>query len=499
MTDTTVVIFGATGDLTQRLLMPALYRLHRLGLAPNLRIIGYAPQDLGIEKFLIHIHDALKQFAAEFSEPDWEAFHPQLDYMSGQLEANALSRLKEHLLPQSIFFLALPPNLFGTAAIALGEAGLSRVDGDGWRVLMVEKPFGSDLNSAVELRRQMHTHWDESQILRIDHFLGKETTQNLMVFRFANRFLEPIWNAAHIEQVQITYAETLGVEKRASYYDRAGAVRDMIQNHLMQLFSLTAMEPLSIWDAEIMRNHKVEVLRAVRPFDTDRINSYAVRGQYGAGEVGGKIFSDYLQEPDIPPYSNTETFAALRLEINNWRWQGVPFYLRTGKRLASNCSEIAVQFRRPPGALPGGVSAEDNWMIFRIKPRQLMALLANAKTPGPKMAAHLVPLHAPYLNEGEVETTAYEELLLGALAGDHTNFLRFDEVEWAWRLLDPIVQAWQQGSPDIYRAGTEGPDAQNRLLKPGHHWRPIRLIAGEDNGKPEPQSPVQKSVAASSA
>lgn len=480
MADTAVVIFGATGDLTQRLLMPAMFRLHHLGLAPDFKIVGFAPQDWSADRFRDHIHDGLKQFAPEFSESDWDAFHPRLDYVSGDLDAAGLAKLAEHLLPHTIFFLALPPSVFGQAATALGEAGYSRAEGGGRRILMVEKPFGSDLKSAVALRQQMHAYWEESQIFRIDHFLGKETTQNLLVFRFANRFLEPIWNSAHIEQVQITYAETLGVGSRAAYYDDAGALRDMVQNHLMQLFSLTAMEPLSTWDAEIMRNHKVEVLRSIQRFDEARIFTHAVRGQYGAGEVGGTIYSDYLQEQDIPPFSKTETFAALRMEIDNWRWQGVPFYLRTGKRLASNCSEIAVQFRRPPGALPDGVSLHDNWMIFRIKPRQLMALLANAKIPGPKMAAHLVPLHAPYLHDSEVETTAYEELLLGALSGDHTNFLRFDEVEWAWRLLDPIVQGWQNGMPDIYRAGTEGPDSQNRLLNPGHHWRHIRLIAGDD-------------------
>ena len=283
MADTAVVIFGATGDLTQRLLMPAIFRLHHLGLAPDFRIIGFAPQDWSADSFRDHIHDSLKKFAPEFSESDWEAFHHRLDYVSGNLDADGLAKLGDRLLPQTIFFLALPPSVFGQAATALGEAGYSRPEGDGRRVLMIEKPFGSDLKSAVELREQMHVHWDEDQIFRIDHFLGKETTQNLLVFRFANRFLEPIWNTAHVEQVQITYAETLGVGRRAAYYDHAGALRDMLQNHLMQLFSLTAMEPLSSWDAEIMRNHKVEALRSVKPFDENRTFTHAVRGQYGAG------------------------------------------------------------------------------------------------------------------------------------------------------------------------------------------------------------------------
>lgn len=474
---TTLVILGATGDLTRRLLMPALYRLHRLGLTPDLKIVGYALQNWPPARFERHVHRALRVFAPDFETAAWKRFASSLDYLGGELDSEGLRRLRDRLGPSVLFYLALPPSLFGTAAQALGEAGLARTPRGGWRRLMVEKPFGTDLASAQALRRQMHRHWQEEQILRIDHFLGKETTQNLLVFRFANRFLEPVWNAHHVEQVQITYAETLGVEHRAAYYDQVGALRDMLQNHLMQLFSLTAIEPPSHWSPEVLRDHKVEVLRAVRPITGRTLARHAARGQYRAGRLGRKVLAGYRNEPGVARDSITETFAALRLEIDNWRWQGVPFYLRSGKRLASNTSEIAIQFRKPPGAVPGAVRADPNWMVFRIQPHQAMNLLANAKRPGLELLGHQVALCAPYARSGEVAFSAYEQLLMDALAGDRSHFLRFDEVEWAWRVLEPVLKAWRTGVPDFYAAGSEGPAAQVRLLDRGHRWRPIRLIA----------------------
>jgi glucose-6-phosphate 1-dehydrogenase len=475
MTATTLVILGASGDLTQRLLMPALYRLHTLGLTPDLRIVGYAMEPWSREYFEQHIHKALQSFAQDFKPAHWNRFRRQLDYVGGELKADQLAALQSKLSPASMFYLALPPPLFGVAASALGEAGFSKSPSGGWRRLVVEKPFGTDLASAQALREQMHTHWEEEQILRIDHFLGKETTQNLMVFRFANRFLEPIWNTHNISQVQITYAETLGVEQRAAYYDKAGALRDMLQNHLMQLFSLTAMEPPSSWDAEVLRDHKVEVLRSVTPITAKTVDEHAVRGQYRAGHLGRKKLVGYRSEPGIKRGSDTETFAALRLEVDNWRWHGVPFYLRSGKRLASNYSEIAVQFREVPGPIPHAVHAGNNWMIFRIRPVEQMDLLVTAKQPGVKLAGRPVTLTAPYATPNDREFSAYEQLLMDALAGDRTNFLRFDEVEWAWKVLTPVLKAWEKGSPDFYAAGSEGPDTQARLLDPGHQWRSIGL------------------------
>ncbi|RDS84092.1 glucose-6-phosphate dehydrogenase [Dyella psychrodurans] len=473
MAATTLVILGASGDLTKRLLMPALYRLHALGLTPDLRIVGYAMESWSREHFERHIQKALQDFAPDYSASQWNRFRRQLDYVGGELKADQLSALKDRLSPATLFYLALPPPLFGVAATALGEAGVAKSPRNGWRRLVVEKPFGTDLASAEALRTQMHAHWEEEQILRIDHFLGKETTQNLMVFRFANRFIEPIWNAQHIAQVQITYAETLGVEKRAAYYDKAGALRDMLQNHLMQLFSLTAMAPLAEWDAEVLRNHKVEVLRSVVPITAATIDSHAVRGQYRAGQLGRKKLIGYRSEPGIARGSRTETFAALRLEIDNWRWRGVPFYLRSGKRLASNYSEIAVQFREVPGALPKAVHAGNNWMIFRIRPVEQMDLLVTAKRPGLELAGRPVVLTAPYASPDHREFSAYEQLLMDAFEGDRTHFLRFDEVEWAWRLLMPVLDAWQSGTPDFYAAGSEGPTSQKRLLDAGHAWRSI--------------------------
>ncbi|TAM10541.1 MAG: glucose-6-phosphate dehydrogenase [Nevskiaceae bacterium] len=473
-TGTTLVILGAWGDLTQRLLMPALFRLHELGLTIGLRIVGYARRDENVDAFRAHIHDALKEFAPDFTAEKWQAFASSLGYVCGELTAADVGKLQPLAAPKMVFYLALPPAQFGPAAQALGEAGFTQPPAGGWRRLMVEKPFGTDLASAEALRAQMHAHWREEQILRLDHFLGKEATQNLMVFRFANRFLEPVWNAQHVAQVQITYAETLGVEQRATYYDHAGALRDMLQNHLMQLFSLAAMEPLSHWDAEVLRDHKVEVLRSVKAITARTLDRHAVRGQYVAGAMGGKRYAAYRDEPGIAADSRTETFAALRLEIDNWRWQGVPFYLRSGKRLASNCSEIAVQFR----ATPGAVHAENNWLVFRMKPDRAMMLLANAKLPGLELQARQVQLTAPYVSGDEVEFSAYEQLLMDALEGDRTHFLRFDEVECAWRLLAPVLNGWKSGTPDFYAAGSEGPETQNRMLNAGHAWRPIALAGG---------------------
>ena len=470
---TTLVILGASGDLTKRLLMPALYRLHTLGLTRDLRIVGYAMEPWSREHFERHIQKALQSFAPDYSPARWNSFRRQLDYVDGELHADALFALKDKLSPATLFYLALPPPLFGPAAAALGDAGFAKAPRNGWRRLIVEKPFGTDLDSAQALRQTMHAHWEEDQILRIDHFLGKETTQNLMVFRFANRFIEPIWNAQHIAQVQITYAETLGVEKRAAYYDKAGALRDMLQNHLMQLFSLTAMAPLAEWDPEVLRNHKVEVLRSTVPITPASVERHAVRGQYRAGQIGRKKVPGYRNEPGIARSSCTETFAALRLEIDNWRWRGVPFYLRSGKRLATNYSEIAVQFREVPGALPKAVHAGNNWMIFRIRPTEQMDLLVTAKRPGLELAGRPVTLTAPYASSEDREFSAYEQLLTDAIDGDRTHFLRFDEVEWAWKLLMPVLEAWQHGTPDFYASGSEGPTSQHRLLDPGHMWRSI--------------------------
>lgn len=469
---TTLVILGATGDLTQRLLMPALYRLYARGHLEGVFLQGYAVEDWKQEEFLAHLEQALRRFVPEFDPAVWAGLRERIAYRAGDLSPETLAALRDDLAANALFYLALPPNLFGPAAEGLGRAGMHE-DTQGFRRLIVEKPFGYDLASAEALRGQMHRFWREDQIFRIDHFLGKETTQNLLVFRFANRFLEPIWNAQHIAQVQITYAETLGLEGRWRYYDQAGALRDMLQNHLMQLFTLVALEPPSVWDAEILREHKVEVLRSVRPIPVERVEDFAVRGQYTAGSVGGQLVPGYRQETHIPPTSTTETFAALKLYVDNWRWRGVPFYLRSGKRLRSDYAEVAVQFHQVPAQFFGPKVPGSNWLIFRVQPRESLVLQAWAKRPGLALEARPVTLEAPYEQPGDAPYTAYEQLLLDALQGDQAHFLRFDEVEWAWRILEPVQAAWKSGPPEPYPAGSEGPLGMAQLMSDGHAWRPL--------------------------
>ncbi|GIW35194.1 glucose-6-phosphate dehydrogenase [Meiothermus sp.] len=469
---TTLVILGATGDLTQRLLMPALYRLYTRGHLEGVSLLGYAEKDWKREEFLAHLEQALRRFVPEFDPAVWGGLRERIAYRAGDLSPEKLSVLRADLTENALFYLALPPDLFGQAAEGLGQAGLNG-DNQGFRRLIVEKPFGYDLASAEALRGQMHRFWREDQIFRIDHFLGKETTQNLLVFRFANRFLEPIWNAQHIAQVQITYAETLGLEGRWRYYDRAGALRDMLQNHLMQLFTLMALEPPSVWDSEVLREHKVEVLRSVRSIPAAQVDDFAVRGQYAAGSLGGQAVPGYRQEAHIPPASTTETFAALKLYVDNWRWRGVPFYLRSGKRLHADYAEVALQFHDVPMRFFGPKAPGCNWLVLRMKPRESLELVAWAKIPGLALEARPVVLEAPYEQPGDAPYTAYEQLLLDALQGDRTHFLRFDEVEWAWRILEPVLAAWKLGQPEPYSAGSEGPLGMARLMDDGHAWRPL--------------------------
>ncbi len=470
-TESTVVIIGATGDLTRRLLFPAIYRLYALQEWPDAKIIGYAVEDWSRDKFLKHLEENLQQFEHEFDPKVWTELAARIDYVQGDLTKSALSKLSKKISPSTLFYLALPPQLFGDAAQGLGQAGLSTETKAGYRRLVVEKPFGWDFASAKALRERIHDYWPEEQVYRIDHFLGKETSQNLLVFRFANRFLEPVWNAAHVSQVQITVGETLGVEGRWQYYDKAGALRDMIQNHLMQLFTLTAMDAPSTWDAEVLREHKVEVLRAVRDIPSDAVEDYACRGQYTKGTIGDQAVPGYLEETGIPEDSTTETFAAIKLYIDNWRWQGVPFYLRSGKRLSARFSEIAVELKDVPTGLFG--KPLSNWIVFRMWPDQCIDVVAWAKEPGLQLDTRKIVLATPYEKTDEPDYTAYEQLLLEALKGDRGYFLRFDEVEESWRILTPVLEAWSHDKPEPYSAGSQGPDGQDRLMIPGHNWRTI--------------------------
>lgn len=471
----TLVILGASGDLTRRLLFPAFYRLEAAHKLPELDLIGYALEPWNAQTFQQHIEEGLRQFVEGFQARVFRRLARRMDYLSGDLSPKALGQLKEKLTGPALFYLALPPSAFGPAASGLGAAGLAE-ESAGWRRILIEKPFGTDLASAEQLNQTLHEYWKEEQIYRIDHFLGKETIQNLLIFRLANRFLEPAWGAPHIAQVQITAAETLGLEGRVAYYDHAGALRDMIQNHLMQLFALTALEPPSLLDPETLRGHKVEVLKAVRPIPEEELDRFAVRGQYGPGTVEGEKVVGYLEEPGIPPDSRTETYAALKLYVDNWRWTGVPFYLRSGKRLKSSLTEIALEFSRPPANLFRGTALEDhpgNWLVFRIKPKEEVELVTYAKEPGLELKTRSLHLQADYVRPGELQFSAYEQLLLDALNGNTAHFLRFDEVEAAWKIVSPVLEAWSSGRPEPYAAGSEGPAKARRILQAGHRWRPL--------------------------
>ncbi len=470
----TIVVLGATGDMAKRLLFPALYSLALAERLPDVRIVGYGLDDLGDEKFCELVREGID---AQHLEVDgaWEDFAAHMTYRQGELHADQLAPIGELIAKDAVFYLALPPGLFATAATALAEAGLASEE-NGSRRLVVEKPFGTDLESALRLNAELHENWTEDQIFRIDHFLGKETVQNIMVFRFANRFFEPAFNSAHIEQVQITVAESLGLEGRYRYYDEIGALRDMVQNHLLQLFTIVAIEPPAIWDADVLHDHKVEVLKAVRPLSPQDCERDAVRAQYVEGRINGEDVPGYREEGGVEEGSTTETFAAVKLQVDNWRWKGVPFYLRTGKRLASKHSEIAIQFRRPPTRLFESSAANpvrSNWLVFTIQPEDAIDLGIRARAPGLGLTSRQLTLHAEYAQEDEAVTSAYEQLLLDVLEGTRTPFLRFDEVEWSWRVIEPLLKAWESGEPEIYRAGTDGPFSQSKILERGHEWRGI--------------------------
>jgi len=468
-----LVICGASGDLTGRLLLPALFHLEQAKRLPPLDIVGFAIEKWGRQEFVDHARDRLQHFAARFDDETWERFSRRLSFVSGTFRPEGTRELARQVKGDAVFYLALPPSIFAEAASGLAEAGLADTSA-GRRCIVVEKPFGTDLASARELQTAISKHWREEQILRIDHFLGKETAQNILIFRVANGFVEPLLNHNHVCQVQITAAETLGLEGRVSYYDGAGALRDMVQNHLIQLFTLAAIEPPPISDPDVLREHKVEVLRSVRPIPADQVDRFAVRGQYAAGKAGDRSVPGYREEEGIPADSRTETYAALKLYVDNWRWRGVPFYLRSGKRLASDVTEVSFQFREPPRMLYHEMldeKVDPNWLTFRLKPDDCVELVAFARKPGLEMTTHPVTLYAAYNDGSGVEYAAYEQLLLDAVEGDRTPFIRYDEVEQAWALLEPVLQAWKEGRPDAYAAGSDGPAAADRLLEPGHRWR----------------------------
>ncbi len=472
--DVTIVILGASGDLTSRLLFPAIHRLMALGrLATSTTIVGYAIDDWSTDQFVAHLRDGVERFGDGVDETVWAAISGTIRYVCGGLDVTHMGALSDLVHGPVLFYLALPPSLFAQAADALGAAGYAD-DGGGWRRLVVEKPFGADSTSAAALQASLRVRWREDQILRIDHFLGKDTVQNLLVFRLANRFIEAIWNVNSIAQVQITAAETLGLEGRWRYYDKAGALRDMLQNHLMQLFALAAMEPPAIWEAEVLREHKVEVLRAVRPLsDVERC---AIRGQYFAGAEAGQPVVGYTEEPNIEATSTTETYAAIRLQVDNWRWQGVPFYLRSGKRLAGNITEIALQLRPPPSSLFGddGTGGDGNWIVLQLRPDETISIGAVAKKAGLGLSTEPIVLTATDTAAGGADYSAYELLLLDAVAGDTSLFIRGDEALAAWRIVQPVLDAWAAGGEPVgYTAGSDGPPPPDGFFDLDRAWRQI--------------------------
>ncbi|HEY8172464.1 MAG TPA: glucose-6-phosphate dehydrogenase [Dehalococcoidia bacterium] len=482
------VVFGATGDLTARKLIPALYNLARARLLPSgFSVVGFARRDWTDEVFRARMKEAVQTYSREpLQEEIWESFAGNLHYISGTFDDfDAYARLNERLMKQDsahgaagnrLFYLATPPSAYAQIAHRLGEAGLVRGGKTGgWSRLVVEKPYGHDLESARELDRSIGLVFRERQIYRIDHYLGKETVQNIMVFRFGNGIFEPIWNRRYVDNVQVSVAETVGVEGRGDYYEEAGALRDMVQNHLLQVLALIAMEPIASFRGDAVRDEKAKVLHAIRPIRD--IGTQTVRGQYTRGAIFGEPVPGYREEDGVDPNSQTETYAAMKMEIENWRWAGVPFYLRVGKRLPKRATEVAITFNMPPLHLFQQMSGDNptpNLLVLRIQPDEGISLRFGAKVPGTRGDVRPVNMDFRYGSSFGVDAPeAYERLLLDAMLGDATLFTRWDSVEAAWELLTPVIQAWAEGaSPSqFYEAGSWGPDAARELVeRDGREW-----------------------------
>ena len=489
-----VVIFGGTGDLTKRKLVPALFNLAAGGLLPDeFAIVGMGRTEMSSEQFQEHMRDDLKQFATRKVDPqlaDW--LLERIYYTAGNFKDGASYERLESTIQKAeeeqgtggsrLYYLATPPNFFADIVHHLGEAKMAEEPEGGFRRVIIEKPFGHDLESAEALNHQIREVLKEKQIYRIDHYLGKETVQNILAFRFANGIFEPIWNRRYIDHVQITVAETVGVEDRGSYYETAGALRDVLQNHVFQLLAFVAMEPPFSFAADVVRDERVKILKALRPLSHEDVLTHAVRGQYGEGVIEGERVRAYRAETDVSPHSTTETYAALKVYVDNWRWADVPFYLRTGKRMPRRVTEIAVQFKRAPHMLFRETSVEalnPNLLVLHIQPDEGVSLRFDAKIPGPQMSLGTVKMDFEYADYfGSTPQTGYETLLYDCMQGDSTLFHRSDVVEASWEAVMPVLDVWKTLTPrnfPNYPAGSWGPkEADDLIQRDGRQWRTPR-------------------------
>jgi glucose-6-phosphate 1-dehydrogenase len=478
-----LVIFGASGDLTRRKLLPALYDLACSGcMNPKFEVLGIGRKSLTSEEFRERMHNAVvvSKDARDFTAARWIDFEKRLFFMAGDLsDPNFYPRLRDRLQDMRangssgnhLFYASTPASVDLPIIRGLGDAGLNH-NPDGWSRIVLEKPFGRDLQTARELNAAVLRTFEERDIYRIDHYLGKETVQNMLVFRFANSLFEPVWNRNYIDYIEITAAETVGVEERAGFYEMTGALRDMVANHLLQLLAITAMEPPIAFDADAVREQKVQVFRSIHPMTKEEVARCTVRGQYGPGEIEGRYAAGYRQEQGVGLDSSRETYVAVEFHVDNWRWAGVPFYVRTGKRLARQLTEIRVHFKRTPQALFARTpdeQVEPNVIVISIQPDEGIALQFGAKKPGGEM--HVVPVQANFFYRtafGGRTPVAYQTLLLDAMRGDPTLFTRGDEIEAEWSIITPIEEAWSQlPPPDFpnYAAGSDGPRASQELVK----------------------------------
>ena len=488
MPECAVVIFGANGDLTKRKLLPALYRLaYERRLSPGFAVVGVSRTAMSHEQFREKMRDSVQRFKenTEFDEGVWSSFAESLFYMAGDVSdpacysnlAKCLDEVGEQRKTAGnvLFYLSTQPSQYAETAAGLGRAGLAR--GAGWRRLVVEKPFGHDLASAQKLSDDLHEHFREEDVYRIDHYLGKETVQNILAFRFGNGIFEPLWNRRYINHVQITAAESIGVEGRGAYYQEAGALRDMIQTHLLQVMATVAMEPSAAFDADSVRDERAKLLRSIRIMKPDEVMANTVAGQYGPARIGGQDMPGFRQESGVDPAAQTDTYAAVTFFVENWRWAGVPFYVRSGKHLPKRVSEIAIEFNSAPHLLFGanGDFTGPNVLILRIQPEEGISLKFLSKRPGAGMTLRPVSMDFNYGSSfGERSPSAYETLLLDAICGDATLYTRQDMVEASWAAVAPIQEVWGNHKFDFpnYPAGTWGPvESDEMLARQGHIWR----------------------------